>query len=365
MHITEARSGRILVVDDQPANLRVVATLLERHGLTAVAAGSGREALAAARADAPDLLLLDMRMPGMDGFELLAAFRADPALADIPAIFLTAAHDRDLLVRAFEAGAVDYVTKPFMAEELLARVDAQLGLKLTRDRLQRVARERQQLVNLVAHDLKNPLSTVLFAAQMLQQPDCRSDRVARYLQIVQESTEDALDYIRRYLEQQAAGRRAADAEAQADLAATLDWLEQRYALPLEAAGMRLSVQAPAQPLAVAAEPLVLRQVAENLVTNALKYARAGGELTLSARAGAPGFARLLAEDRGPGIPAALQRQLFKPFQRLDPGADPLSSGLGLALAHQIVAERGGQLWYEDRPGGGARFVLELPAARAS
>ncbi|WP_240096428.1 hybrid sensor histidine kinase/response regulator [Thermomonas flagellata] len=365
MHITEARSGRILVVDDQPANLRVVATLLERHGLTAVAAGSGREALAAARADAPDLLLLDMRMPGMDGFELLAAFRADPALADIPAIFLTAAHDRDLLVRAFEAGAVDYVTKPFMAEELLARVDAQLGLKLTRDRLQRIARERQQLVNLVAHDLKNPLSTVLFAAQMLQQPDCRRDRVPRYLQIVQDSTEDALDYIRRYLEQQAAGR-SEDAAARADLGATLVWLEQRYALPLEAAGMRLDVQAPAQPLAVAAEPLVLRQVAENLVTNALKYARGGGELTLSARPGAPGFARLLAEDRGPGIPAALQRQLFKPFQRLDPDAgDRLSSGLGLALAHQIVAERGGQLWYEDRPGGGARFVLELPAARAA
>ena len=117
-------SGRILAVDYQTANLRVVGILLGRNGYEVVPAANGAEALAAAQAHTPDLILLDMMMPGMDGFELLAALRALPALRGVPAVFLTAAHDRDLLLRAFDAGAVDYVTKPFMPEELLARVGA-------------------------------------------------------------------------------------------------------------------------------------------------------------------------------------------------------------------------------------------------
>src|SRR5678815_3716228 len=102
--------------------------------------------------------------------------------------------DRELLLRAFDVGAVDYVTKPFMPEELLARVNAHVGLKLTRDRLERVARERQELVNLVAHDLKNPL----------RNNGCKPERVPRYLQMIHESAADAIGYIRRYLELQAA-----------------------------------------------------------------------------------------------------------------------------------------------------------------
>ncbi|RZA15522.1 MAG: response regulator, partial [Lysobacteraceae bacterium] len=178
-----AKTGKILVVDDQAANVRVVSSLLERHGYTVVTAVNGPDALRVADEHTPDLILLDMMMPGMDGFEQLATLREQPAFRPVPAVFLTAAQDRDLLLRAFDAGAVDYVTKPFMPEELLARVQAHLGLKLTRDRLERVARERQELVNLVAHDLKNPLTSVLFASEMLELPDCKPERVPRYTQI--------------------------------------------------------------------------------------------------------------------------------------------------------------------------------------
>lgn len=362
-----ATSGRILAVDDQAANLRVVGMLLGRKGYEVIPAANGAEALAAAQAQAPDLVLLDMMMPGMDGFELLAALRAQPAMRDVPVVFLTAAHERDLLLRAFDAGAVDYVTKPFMPEELLARVGTHIGLKQTRDRLERVARERQQLVNLVAHDLKNPLSSVLFACDMLREPSCKPERIPRYLQVIHESAQDAVGYIRRYLESQA---RTLDSAARttpvqvACLRETALWLLQRYELQCEGCGMHLSAHLPERGGQVAIEPLVLRQVAENLVSNAMKYARDGGELELVVRASSPGYWQLLAQDRGPGIPPARQRELFKPFRRLsehDP-ADGLSSGLGLSLARQIVSEAGGQLWYEDREGGGARFVIELPAA---
>ena len=106
---------------------------------------------------------------------------------------------------------------------------------------------------------------------------------------------------------------------------------------------------------------VLRQLGENLVTNAMKYAP-GSELLLAGRAGAPGYWQLVALDRGPGIPAAMQRELFKPFTRLQQPEDGISSGLGLSLAKQIVVKAGGQLWYEDREGGGACFIIELPEA---
>jgi two-component system sensor histidine kinase/response regulator len=256
-----------------------------------------------------------------------------------------------------------------MPEELLARVNAHVGLKLTRDRLERVARERQELVNLVAHDLKNPLSSVLFASDVLRNDGCKRERIPRYVEMIHESAMDALGYIRRYLEIQSEHAseqlRGADAAAQAPLREVLEWLVSRYGLQLESRGQLLQMRDIPTDGVVAIDPLVLRQVAENLLSNAMKYAPDSG-VELSIRQGAPGYWQLLVEDRGPGIPASKQRQLFKPFVRLsevDP-ADGLSSGLGLSLAKQIIEKNSGQLWYEDREGGGARFVIELPTAAA-
>jgi len=357
-------SGTILVVDDQPANLRVVSTLLSRNGYHVVSALTGPEALEQAVASVPDLVLLDMLMPGMDGFELLHQLRQQPQLQDMPVIFLTAAQDRELLLRAFDSGAVDYVTKPFIPEELLARVGAHVALKQARDRLERVARERQELVNLVAHDLKNPLSSVLFASDILMQKGCKPERIPRYLQMIHDSAHDAIGYIRRYLEGQERIAQAGGGEAQshpAGLRDTIEWLSHRYELQLESRGMHLSAVMPEVAATVALDRRVLRQVAENLITNAMKYAADGGELTLEVRPGNPGYWRLCVLDRGGGVAEEKRKDLFKPFMRLSGMEDGLSSGLGLSLARQIIVNAGGELWYEDREGGGACFVIELPA----
>ena len=359
--------GTILVVDDQAANLRAVSALLTRHGYTVVTADSGAQALELAAGCQPDLLLLDMMMPGMDGFELLQGIKQDAQLRRVPAVFLTAAQDRELLVRAFDSGAVDYVTKPFMPEELLARVSAHVGLKQTRDRLERVARERQELVNLVAHDLKNPLTSVLFASDVLLNDGARRERVPRYLQMIHESAQDALGYIKRYLETQAAHAHNAGQGREEDTRVAwrelFGWLEGRYALQLESRGLQLNVAAVDARAHAAMDGLVLRQVIENLVTNAMKYAPKSS-IDLSIRSGSPGYWQLHVEDRGPGIPADRRRQLFKAFTRLSDVDDGgLSSGLGLSLAKQILETAGGSLWYEERDGGGARFVVEVPASR--
>lgn len=357
-------NGRILVVDDQPANLRAVSALLTQHGYEVDTVPDGEQALESARSDIPDLMLLDMLMPGMDGFELLEHLKEHITVARVPVIFLTAAQDRDLLLRAFEAGAVDYVTKPFIPEELLARVDAHVGLKLTRDRLERVARQRQELVNLVAHDLKNPLSSVLFASDVLRNDGCKPERIPRYLEMIHESASDAIGYIRRYLETQAehAGKRA-DAAGQTTLQDVVDWLARRYGLQLESRGLQMQAHVPGPAAEAAIDGLVLRQVAENLISNAMKYAP-DSPVELTVREGSPGYWQLRVEDRGPGIPKRQQSKLFQPFTRLsetDP-ANGLSSGLGLSLARHILADYGGNLWYEDREEGGARFVIEVPAA---
>ncbi|WP_187471111.1 hybrid sensor histidine kinase/response regulator [Luteimonas viscosa] len=359
-------AGRVLVVDDQPSNLRIISALLSRQGFSVYTAESGEDALQRLQQQLPDLMLLDMMMPGMDGFDLLEELRQNPAWSGVPVVFLTAAHDRDLLLRAFDSGAVDYVTKPFMPEELLARVQAHIGLKLTRDRLERVARERQELVNLVAHDLKNPLTSIFFASDMLITGQTREDRVPRYLQMVRDSAEDALGYIRRYLETQASARsRDALAPSRACLGEMVRWVDQRYALQLEDRGARLRIGS-VQEVDVAVDPLVLRQVCENLISNAIKYAP-GSDIELSVQPGAPGFRQLRVEDRGPGIPPAQQSSLFTPFFRIgsgDTATDADSTGLGLSLARQIIGASGGDLRYEDREGGGARFILELPEAPA-
>lgn len=358
-------AGRVLVVDDQPSNLRIISALLSRQGYTVHTAESGEEALRTLETQSADLLLLDMMMPGMDGFELLEEVRRHPDWSSLPVVFLTAAHDRDLLLRAFDSGAVDYVTKPFMPEELLARVQAHIGLKLTRDRLERVARERQELVNLVAHDLKNPLSSIFFASDLLITGQTREDRIPRYLQMIRDSAEDALGYIRRYLETQASARpRGDDPAARACLSELAQWIEQRYALQLEERGSRLRIgELPGQ-TEVAIDALVVRQVCENLISNAIKYAP-GSDIDLVVRRSAPGYWQLRVEDRGPGIPPGQQSELFTPFFRIssgDPATDGISTGLGLSLARQIVAASGGELRYEDREGGGACFVLELREA---
>lgn len=354
-------SGRILVVDDQPANLRVVSSLLSRHGYEVQTAPDGAEALAMLEARQPDLLLLDMLMPNMDGFALLAEIKQNPDLLRLPVVFLTVAQDRQLLLRAFDAGAVDYVTKPFMPEELLARVNAHVGLKQTRDRLERIARERQELVNLVAHDLKNPLSSIWFASDMLVKNETKPERIPRYHKMIHESAEDALGYIRRYLETQDTSRKAAEAMQATGLRDVLDWIIARYGMQFEDRGVQLQARAPDAAPMVAIDSLVLRQVAENLITNAIKYAP-DSNVDISLRGGGVGFWQLLVEDRGPGIARDQQHALFRPFQRLAHAGkdDGRSSGLGLSLAKQIIVDLGGQLWYEDREGGGARFVIELP-----
>ena len=207
MSETEANGGNgtfagreplVLVVDDQEANIQLVGTVLTQAGFEVIPAMSARQALDRIRDEAPDLALLDMVMPGTDGLELARQLHAREATADLPVIMLTAHDEREHLVRAFEAGVVDFISKPFAAKELLARVRTHVELKFARDRLARVAQERADLMALVAHDLKNPLSSISFAVELLD--DCAdADKRGRLVASIAEAANNGLDMIQRFL----------------------------------------------------------------------------------------------------------------------------------------------------------------------
>ena len=359
--------GRVLIVDDQQINLDAARVLLEAQGYSIRCVNRGEDALAAYPEFRPDLILLDMMMPGMDGFDVMSELTElyDDTLC--PVLFVTAAHDEIILERAFAAGVVDFVTRPYVGRELVARVNAHLGLKLTSDRLKRTAKDREELVNLVAHDLKNPLSSVLFAAQMLREDGLSADRYPRYFEIIEDAASDAVAYIRDYLESRDPnGKPSFDPTARADLRGVIDWAEKRYVEQLQQHGIELSLQQPDGPAVANFEERVLRQVIENLITNVIKYAP-NAPMVIGVRRGAPDYWRVTVTDNGPGLSDDQQRRLFKPFTRLHKDVvaeqtEIMSSGLGLSLAKRTVEENGGQLWYERAPNGGSVFVIEVPEA---
>ncbi len=358
---SSASTGRILIVT-LAGEATSLAALLREAGHVIATVPGGAEALAAAATRAPDLVVLNGLRDAEADVALIAALSRRSEDPSMPVLVLAAEDNRRLRLRAFGAGATDCLSIPFDDDELLARVRVHLHQQQARERLESALRRRQELFNLIAHDIKNPLTSVLFAGEMLSLPDAKPDRVARYLQIIDESTREALDYVRDYLERQAPGEHRPSASSQStSLNATLRWLAARYELQLEAHGLRLRTVLPETDDCVAIDGRMLRHVGENLLSNAIKYARGGGEVELIGQPGRPGHWQLVVQDRGPGVPADFQTRLFKPFQRVDgvDARDGLSNGLGLALARQIVLGAGGRLWYEDRDGGGARFTVEL------
>ena len=348
----------VMVVDDQEANVSAVGGLLARDGFDVAPCLSGKEALASIAATPPDLVLLDMRMPGMDGFDVLKALRADEATREIPVIFLTADHERDSLVRAFSAGAVDYVTKPFVPEELLSRVRSHTALKGARDQMQQLAQERQESLELIAHDLRNHFTNVIFSADMLAN---RSDAqgVVKLVESIRSAADTGLLFLQAVLDQ-AAGEARGEAVEPLPAAQVVQEVVDEFAERAQAKDMRLDLQLESG-LLVRGQRLAMGHVLQNLVSNAVKYAPAGSVVTVKALAHKDRV-RVLVIDQGPGIPEAEQGDLFRRFAKLSsqPTGGETSTGLGLSLAKQKARAMGGDLWYDPAPSGGACFTLELP-----
>jgi len=352
----------VLVIDDQEPNIQVVGQLLAKAGYDVVPALNGEEGIQRARAVPPDLVLLDMRMPGMSGFDVLKALKDKAATRDIPVIFLTADDDRETLSRAFAEGAVDYITKPFVAKELLGRVNTHIDLKQSRDSLRRFVEEKQQMVETIAHDLRNYFANIQFACDMLRDPDIVISARLRLEDSIRTSSDSGVLFLQALLDHQNAleeGVAVHKLSASKLLHETVEVLS-RVA---NAKNIKVSVTLIDDFIVCGHHGGVLH-VLQNLLSNALKFSPPGSEVILAAvKFGKRG--RLSVIDQGPGVSKSDQERLFQRYVRLSatPTDGETSTGLGLALAKQRARTMDGDLWYDDREGGGSVFTLDLGLPR--
>ncbi len=362
-----AFKASILVVDDKPANLRLLSQLLSEHNYNVRPVLSGAQAVAAAQAVQPDLILLDIKMPEMDGYEVSRRLKDDPRTRMVPILFISALHDTEDKVKAFEAGGVDYITKPFHADEVLARVRTQLMLQQLRRDLETELAERDNLIrdlqayaHSVAHDLRSPLASALGFAQLLEDTSFLLEHEERqeYVRVVVESLEKANSIIDELL-LLAEVRKSEISIEPLDMTLIVAQSLHRISILVAESGA-LITHPESWPPAVG-YPAWIEEVWVNYITNAIKYGGRPPVIELGASRSDNGEARFWVQDNGNGLSVEQQAMLFVPLTRLDM-TRATGYGLGLSIVQRIVQKLSGRVGIESRgiPGEGSRFYFTLP-----
>jgi signal transduction histidine kinase len=368
-----SQQGDILIVDDTPANLRLLADMLTGQGYTVRVARNGELALRGVRAAPPDLILLDIKMPELDGYAVCAQLKADPGTRDIPVIFISALDQVEDKVQAFTHGGVDYVTKPFQMAEVLARVETHLNLYRLRRQLAETNADLEAnnadlraFTHTVAHDLKAPLSVMIGFSALLRSDFDRlsAEKVVESLDRMVRIGHKMHDIIEALL--LFASVREADEVARTalDMGPIIDAALNRLATEVEARGAEVIVPE-TWPAALGYRPW-MEEVWVNYLSNAIKY---GGDADAGVaprvELGAAGCAqspRFFVRDNGPGLTPEERAQVFTPFTRFHRGRAE-GHGLGLSIVRRIVEKLDGQVGVESAGvGRGCTFWFELPAA---
>ncbi len=361
--MTENGQGRILIVEDDPAAGHVLRALLRQVGYDADVAEDGPAALRALdKGGRPDLILLDWMLPGMSGLQLCALVRTRWDALQLPILMVTARTDPESVYAAFDAGANDYVTKPFRGAEIRARIEAHLRVRrLAEDhvRMEDHLRERDKLSTLgllaggVAHDLNNPLAVINAHAQLLLRRAPDEGSAAALREIL-----DAVDRCRRIVgDVLGFVRRRPRERGMVDVGGVL---RSTYAIRerhLATGGVRASLELPDAPLPVFGDAGQLQQVFLNLLINAEQALRDGGR-TLRIAAELSGDAVVVAFfNDGPPIPADSLPRIWEPFFTTKTAEE--GTGLGLAISRRIVQEHGGEISVSSGAEG-TTFSLRLP-----
>ncbi len=355
--------AQLLVVDDQEVNIQVVGCALGKLGYEILPATSGAQALKRLAARRPDLILLDILMPEMDGFEVCRRIREHPEWADIPIIFLSAADDKELVVRALEGGGVDYVMKPFDHAELISRVRTHLSLKAARDRLKQLAEDKDELLGILAHDLKNHLGGMQMSAQLLRNRAATEDGKLRQLaENILYSTDQMLAFVKEFLANASAEHGLAITLQPIHLAAAASRAVQQYQEAARRKDITLLSELPPEGTEALADRAALDQVLDNLISNAVKFTPPGKQIDVAVKPCSNGWVEFSIRDQGPGFKEEDKAKMFRRYGRLSArptGGEP-STGLGLSIVKTLVQNMRGELFCESIPSQGATFILRLP-----
>jgi signal transduction histidine kinase len=364
---------KILIADDDRLNIRILAGILKREGYVIADADTGERALEVYAEFKPSLVLLDVMMPGIDGFETCRRLKHQYADKCAPIIFITAKNDSEDVVAGLAAGGVDYLPKPFNAKEVLARIKSHLQNQLLVaeqqrlvDQLSRANAAKNRFLGMAAHDLRNPLASIRGLADFLREGVVGplSPDQLELVTTIHDASQSMLDLVNDLLD-----------------VATIESGELKLSLVdhdlrelvgksvmltnIEAVkkNTRVILETNLERLVVPIDPAKMKQVIDNLLSNAVKYSPPGSTVTMVVAEDADQHHAVFSvRDQGPGIPADERDKLFKDFGRLSvkPTGGEKSTGLGLAICRKIVEAHHGTIEAHNLPDRGCEFRVNLP-----
>lgn len=383
---SEAIRGDILIVDDIPENLRILFTILSQQQYEVRRVINGKQALIAAQTDPPDLILLDIKMPDMDGYEVCQQLKASEATAQIPVIFLSALDEPIDKVKAFAVGGVDYITKPFNLEEVLARVKTQIGLQHIQQQLRsknqalEIAKRDADAANqaksdflaVMSHEIRTPLNAVIGIAGLLNGTKLDAQQ-QDYVETIRHSGELLLSIVNDVLDFSKIESGKLELELQPfNLRTCLE--ESLETIAPKAAQKKLELAyfiEPSTPLFWLGDATRLRQILVNLLSNAVKFTEVG-EVSISVSCQAISDATELSipdryelkfavRDTGIGIPPERFDRLFQRFTQVDSSTTRQygGTGLGLVICRQLSEMMGGKIWVASVVDRGTTFYFTL------
>jgi two-component system, sensor histidine kinase and response regulator len=372
LFINEVMTGTILLIEDTPDTIKVLRKILKDEGFKVLIAQDGPQGIQRAEYTQPDLILLDIMMPGMNGFEVCALLKSQENTKDIPIIFMTALSDTADKVKGLMLGAVDYVTKPIQTEEVLARVVTHVKLRQQKQQLQEELRtgrdhtvvlekrniELNTFARTVAHDLKNPLNAVInFSELLLEDQGPFDPATLEYLQHIAQAGRQMNDIIDALL--LLAGAKQGNVEPQPlDMNLIVNQVVEKRLFQM-IKGFHGEIHFPDQwPVAQGYGPWV-EEIWANYISNGLKYGGQPPCLELGGESEGGNLIRFWVRDNGPGLGEEEQMKLFTPFTRLHQGRAE-GNGLGLSIVQQIAEKLGGEVGVESIKGEGSLFYFTLP-----
>jgi signal transduction histidine kinase len=363
----------ILVVDDNEMNVELLANMLERSNFKALIATHGKEALRLAQIHLPETILLDINMPELSGYDVCRQLKANEATADIPVIFISALDDIDNIIKGFDVGGVDYITKPFRSREVIARVSNQLVLYRQKRQIEELRQRehqqfekldglRKQFIGSATHDLKNPLFVISGYTDMLATMDeIEGNEAAQYfIEAIRRGVDKMNTLVADILDLLQLETEVNLEKSEVPLTDFLIETVEDMRLRAEEKGLEYLVYPPDEEVIVVIDPLRMARVLENLISNAIKYTLKG-QVVVDCKVGHTSvFIEVV--DTGLGIPEEMLPNLFNPFERVNTEEHMAQegTGLGLSIVKTLVEQHHGIVEIESVLGEGSTFRVILP-----
>jgi len=354
--------ANILIVDDIPANLKMLGDILKGFGYKVRPVPNGAMALQVAEKEKPDLIMLDIMMPDMDGYEVCKRLKVNENLKEIPIIFISALNDTNDIVKALNSGAVDYITKPFKPEEVKARVSTHIKIVQQNNELKKLNANKDRFISIIAHDLKNPFNTILGFSELLVNNIHKYDidKIEKFAKNINQAAQNAFKLLEDLLLWAKAQSNILFNPVNLNLTDICKDIVQNLKYTYNNKNISINCLI-TQDLFVFADLNMLNTIIRNLISNAIKFTNNGGEINIYTEQNQTNIT-IIVQDNGVGISSETLPKLFDISQKRSTlgTENEKGSGLGLALCREFVEKHGGKIWAESEIEKGSKFKFTIP-----